>query len=218
MRIRSTIDRWRRGERLVLIGLVVVVVGVLGPWLRQDLHESGDKAVYVLRGYGASTSYAATGLTRGLGGIGHPWLELVLLPLVMAVLVLVLALRSGPGRPTYGAVTGLVVAVPVTILGLVATAVRLLAFLPGIRVGEALQDLPLYQGADPELPKIPAEDAVVGWGGWVGLAGLVLLVVGLWVALADDHTQGRDDDDRPPALRPVPTTSAVDADGRAGTA
>ncbi|WP_026912262.1 hypothetical protein [Patulibacter minatonensis] len=210
MRTLLPTDRWRRGEWLVVLGVVVVVVGLLGPWLREDLHGGGDEAVYVLRGYGAS-AYAGDvrGLaaTRGLGGIGHPWLELVLLAPVAAIAALVLALRAGPGRPTYGAVTGLVVAFPVAAIALVATGLRLLAFLPGIRAADVFEVLPMYQGSDDVRSQNPPIDAVVGWGGWVGLAGLLLLAAGPWVALADDRTRRRGADDQLPEPRPVPTTS-----------
>jgi hypothetical protein len=201
--------RWRRGEWLALLGLVVLVVGLLGPWLQEDLHGGGEANVHVLRGYGAS-SYAGDldGLraSSGLAGIGHPWIELALLAVPATIVALVLAWRTGPARPILGAAVGLIVAFSAAVVGLAATALRLLAARPGVRPDDALQTLPSYGDGSSDPPVFPSLDAVVGWGGWVGLAGLLLLAAGLWVALTEERPRHGRLGVAPPASWPVPPT------------
>ncbi|MGX6449420.1 hypothetical protein ACVU7I_15355, partial [Patulibacter sp. S7RM1-6] len=119
------------------------------------------------------------GLGRGWGTLGHPWLELVAIAGLWLVVVLVLALRAGPGRATFGAVVSLVLGIPVLVVVLLATAVRTLLAQPGATV---------VAGTAPAR----AVDVSVAAGGWLLLAALLVALIGLWVAMADDRPGARE--------------------------
>lgn len=185
-----SVRRLRRGEWLVVLGLVALVASFLFDWFSfEGASASGD--VYVLRGYGASSfagNLSVDGSTSWTA-LGLPWSVLLVLAGLAMLGSVVQAARAGAGRPTYGALATVVVALPVTVVVLVTTAVRVLLATPGFDVSGGRDPLTI--------------DADLAAGSWIGLVALLLGVVGLWVALADDRTSARDPA-APPAPREVP--------------
>ncbi|WP_320672936.1 hypothetical protein [Patulibacter defluvii] len=144
------IGRLRRGELLALVGLLALVASLFLDWFDG----------------------------RGFSALGRPWEDLVVLFALAIVVVLALAQRAAPGRPTFGAVVSLVLAGTLGLLTLLATVVRTLLAAPG--------------GLDPAA------------GGWLGLAGLLVALAGLWVAVADERRGAPESAFDPPPPRPVP--------------
>ena len=173
---------WRRGELLVLVGLVGLLATLFLDWF-----ESGDSGVSGAY-FGVEVADGGIGalVDRGWGGLGHPWLELLALLALALAAVLLTALRARPGRPTYGAMVAIVLAIPLAALTLLATALRSLLFRPGIDAGDGTLRF------DPAL------------GTWIGLASILVALVGLWVAIGDDRTAAPESAYEPPEPRPVP--------------
>lgn len=168
---------WRRGELLVLLALLGLLATLFLDWF-----ESGTRSV-------GSAAYAGVFTARvdpGWGALGHPWLELLALFAVALVAVLVTAVRARPGRPTYGAMVAIVLAIPLGALVLLTTLLRGVVFRPGVSLG------------DETLRVDPAA------GVWIGLASILVALVGLWLALGDDRTAAPESAYEPPASRPVP--------------
>lgn len=185
-----SVRKLRRGEWLVVLGLVALVASSLLDWFSFE-GADGEGDVYVLRGYGASSYAGAFSVDGGNSwtGLGLPWSVLLVLAGLAMLGSVVQAARSGGGRPTYGALATVVLALPLTFVVLVATAVRVLLATPGFEVSGGRD--PFSIGADPVT------------GSWIGLAALLVGVIGLWVALADDRTT-LPDGAAPPAPRDVP--------------
>ena len=134
----------------------------------------------------------ATGLGRGWGTLGHPWLELVAIAALWLLAVVVLAVRARPGRPTFGAVVSIVLGVFVLGLVFLLTVVRVLLAQPAGSI---------------HAPGGVAEavDASVALGGWLLLASLLVGLVGLWIAIADDRPRARKSAVAPPPERLAPS-------------
>lgn len=190
--------RLRSGEWIVVGGLVGLAVSLFLRWftttvdLRCEL-PAGD-------GDGGTSGWCpfvgGDLFSTGWGALGRPWMDFLIVAVVAVLVMLAMTLRAGPGKPTYGAVVSLIAAGAVTFLVTVLTAIRVLLARPGV-----------------DLPRIDAHLGVeistgIGPGGWVGLASLVIMVIGLWVAVADDRTDAPDSAFDPPAPRPVPEVAA----------
>ncbi|WP_210492914.1 hypothetical protein [Patulibacter sp. SYSU D01012] len=134
----------------------------------------------------------ATGLGRGWGTLGHPWLELVAIAAAWLLVVVVLAVRARAGRPTYGAVVSTVLGVFVVGLVLLLTAIRSLLAQPG--AGYRLPD-----------GTVVTVGTSVAAGGWLLLASLLVGLVGLWVAIADDRPRASEGALAPPPERLAPS-------------
>jgi hypothetical protein len=193
------LGRLRRGELLVLLGLIGLVVALGRDWFtvafgggRRIAEYVGTEAGGAPRGDGVAFTSARPAVyvddgSLGWRVLGHPWWELVGLFGIALVVVLVLALRAGPGKPTYGAVVALILAIPLGALVLVTTLVRTLLLGPGI------DGVPSdVVGLDPAS------------GAWIGLASIAVALVGLWVAMADARTDAPASTYVPQAGRPVP--------------
>jgi hypothetical protein len=167
----------RRGELLVLLGLIGLLVTLFLEWFESGSGNDGSPA---------NAGVSTVRVDAGWGALGHPWLELPALLVVALVAVLVTAARARPGRPTYGALVALVLSIPLAALVLLSTLLRTLLFRPGLPLGEETVRL------DPAL------------GSSVGLASILVALVGLWVALGDDRTSAPESAYEPPASRPVP--------------
>jgi hypothetical protein len=173
---------WRRGELLVFLALAGLVATLFLEWF-----GFGDSVELPRDDDGVDSGMGIVGSAgRGWGTLGHPWLELLGLFALALVAVLVTAVRARPGRPTYGAMVAIVLAIPLGALTLLTTALRSLVFRPA-------EDL------DPGTLHL---DPAVGT--WVGLASILVALVGLWVAMADDRTAAPESAQEPPAPRPVP--------------
>jgi hypothetical protein len=183
--------RLRRGEAVVLLGLIGLLGSLFLEWFRSGAYSgrTGDRIDVITSGTSSPTD-VLIGAQDGWGTLGHPWIELLVLFVLAAVLVLVIALRTGPGRSTYAAVVSLVLSVAFGWLVLLLIALRALAFRPGVDVVTPAGAVTIHPS-----PAI---------GAWVGLAGLLVAVVGLWLALADDRTDAAESDVPPPPASPVP--------------
>lgn len=184
--------RLRKGEWLVVGGLVGLAASLFLNWFTASV----DLECGALTTSGGTAGricplVSETLVGGGWGGLGRPWADVLVLSVIAVVFSLVLTLRSGPGRPTYGAVVGLVIAGSVTALATLLTAIRVLLARPS---GGAWE----HQGASAEI------SIGIGPGGWVGLASLLVLWIGLWVAIADDRPDAPDSAFDLPAPRPVP--------------
>lgn len=189
--------RLRRGEWIAVGGLVGLAVSLFLEWFSVTLDapcvSTGPD------GYAGFLCAYSTGGDTGWGALGRPWMDFLILAVALVVLALVMTLRARPGRPTYGAVVSLIVAGAVTFLVTVLTAIRVLLARPGV-------DLPRdVRHADIDV------SVGIGPGGWVGLASLLIVLIGLWVAVADDRTDAPDSAFDPPAPRPVPDVAAGSA-------
>lgn len=195
--------RLRSGEWIAVGGLVGLAVSLFLSWFTATVDvrcELPANAVDVRDG-GWCPIVSDDLLGTGWGALGRPWMDILILAVVLVVLALAMTLRAGPGRPTYGAVVSLVVAGAVTLPVTLLTAIRVLLARPGI-----------------ELPRTDGDFGVdvstgIGPGGWVGLASLLIVLIGLWVAVADDRTDAPDSAFDPPVPRPVPEGLAGPPDG-----
>ncbi|WP_026912264.1 hypothetical protein [Patulibacter minatonensis] len=203
------IERFRRGEWIITAGAVLLVGSLFLRWYGFDqvatVRSLGERGFgLILRGTPPS----------GWGVVGHPWLELLALALIAAVTALVLAARTGRGTPTYGAVVSLVVAVPVAVLALLGVLLRTLLSQPSLAADElgsnALIGTPVTPGGGPADTANTVVQLSPAIGSWVGLAAILLLVAGLWIAMADDRTDAAESAGVPspvldvPPLRPDP--------------
>lgn len=193
--------RLRKGEWLAVAGLVGLLVSGFLTWFSPSIDAdcvsptTDGQTTEQLCG-----SFYITSVDSGWDALGRPWMDFLILVVLAVFVALVMALRAGPGRPTYGAVVSLVVAGFVTTLVTLLTAIRVLVARPG---GSWESD-----GVRVDI------SAGVDVGGWIGLGALLVILVGLWIAVADDRTDAPDSAFDPPAPRPVPdvaTSSAGDA-------
>jgi hypothetical protein len=216
-----TIDRFRRGEWIIAGGAVLLVLSLFLRWYGFDqvatVRSLGEQGFgLILRGTPPS----------GWGVVGHPWMELLALALIASITALVFAARSGRGTPTYGAVVSLVVAVPVAALAVLGVLLRTLLSQPSLAADElgsnALIGTPVKPGAgaaDTAGTVVQLSPAI---GSWVALVAALLLVAGLWVAMADDRTSDPENAGAPtpvldvPPLRPDPPVEPVAAAVPAG--
>lgn len=202
--------RLRSGEWIAVGGLVGLAVSLFLNWFTASIDLRCEVPETAADGGASSWCPVVGGDLFGAGwsALGRPWMDFLILAAALVVLALVMTLRAGPGRPTYGAVVSLIVAGAVTFLVTLLTAIRVLLARPSV-----------------DLPRIESHLGVevstsIGPGGWVGLASLLIVLIGLWVAVADDRTDAPDSAFDPPAPRPVPDVAAepaVDGPGSAGT-
>lgn len=191
-------DRLRRGELVVLGGLLLLVVSVFLKWFSIDRVDSNSRGVTVTV-FGSASS--------GWGYLGSFWILILLVAAVAGLAAVVLAARSGPGRPTYGAVSA-------AVLGSFASGVILLLML--IRVllarptpsandlgSDAIVSAQAVSGSLVDLARAEAQLSLAA-GAWFGLLGLLLLTVGLWMAMADDRTGASESATAPPPVSVVP--------------
>lgn len=182
--------RLRSGEWIAVGGLVGLAVSLFLEWFSVTLDApcaSGSSAY--------SCAYLGW-VDSGWGALGRPWMDFLILAVALVLLALAMTLRAGPGRPTYGAVVSLIAAGAVTFLVTVLTAIRVLLARPGVDLPRSAD----HAGVDVSVG--------IGPGGWVGLASLLIVLIGLWVAIADDRTDAPDSAFDPPAPRPVPEVAA----------
>ncbi|CAB4897978.1 unannotated protein [freshwater metagenome] len=181
------LGRVRRGEQLLLIALVLLLVALTVRWFDVLVPSAG------------SGDDVRVGAGSGWSTVGHPWIELLVLTALSWAAVLVQALRTGAGRPTYGAMVTIVLAVPLTALTALLILLRALVFRPD---GLDLDGSATYI--------VGTEDAVFGdtalaAGGWLGLVAVLLGLVGVWLALADDRTRAAESVAQPaPPVSPIP--------------
>jgi hypothetical protein len=188
-----SLRRLRRGELLVLLALVLLLVALSVRWFDVLVPSAG------------SGDDVRAGGASGWSTLGHPWIELLVLGALSWVVVLVLAARAGAGRPTYGAVVAVVLAIPTTLLLLVLTLLRALAFPPG-----APDVLSGNVGA--LFGSVDRFDVSLAAGGWLGLAALLLGLVGLWTAMSDDRSDAAESRAVPrPPVSEVPPLRAAPA-------
>lgn len=192
--------RLRSGEWLAVVGLVCLIVSGFLTWFSASI----DAECAAPTSDGRTTSQVCGGfyLTAANGGwdaLGRPWMDFLIVTVVAVFVALAMTLRAGPGRPTYGAVVSLIVAGFVTALVTLLTAIRVLVARPGGGSWES-------DGARVDI------SVGVDVGGWVGLGALLVILVGLWVAVADDRTDAPDSAFDPPAPRPVPATAPIDSE------
>ncbi len=188
------LSRLRSGEWLAVGGLVGLLVTLFLEWFRgsADLDCTGDVAPQFAEVCAQAESFTSTVATNaGWGALGRPWADFLVIVVVLVVLWLVMTLRAGPGRPTYGAVVSLIVAGAVTALVTLLTVIRVVLARPS-ELTELTDDISLTLSTS------------IGPGGWIGMASLIVLLIGLWVAVADDRTDAADSVFDPPAPRPVP--------------
>ncbi|WP_022928504.1 hypothetical protein [Patulibacter americanus] len=174
----------RRGELLVFLGLLGLLATLFLDWFQSGTF--GDRETMDGGPDGVSAFRVTVQAGRGWDPLGHPWLELVALFVLALVAVLGTAVRARPGRPTYGALVALVLAIPLGALVLLTTLLRGLVFRPGFTLGDTTLRF------DPAV------------GTYVGLASILVALVGLWVALGDDRTAAPESAYEPPPARPVP--------------
>lgn len=195
--------RFRAGEWIALGGLVGLLVTLFLEWFTASVDLLCEPATTTGGDPAAAGCPPAGALVSGLidtgwGALGRPWADFLVVVVVVVVVMLAMTLRAGPGRPTYGAVVSLVVAGFVTFLVMLLTAIRVLLARPGIELPGAAEHLGLDE----------AVRIGIGPGGWIGLASLLVILIGLWVAIADDRTDAPDSAFDPPAPRPVPEPAA----------
>lgn len=186
-----SLQRLRRGEAVIVLGLIGLLGSLFLEWFRSGAYSgrTGDRIDVITIG-NTSASDVLIGSQDGWGTLGHPWVELLALFGVALVVVLVIAARTGPGRSTYAAVISLVVSTAFGAFVLLLTALRALAFRPGV-------DIDTPAGAVTIHPS-PAV------GAWIGLASVLVGLVGLWLAMSDDRTDADESDVPPPPARRVP--------------
>ncbi len=184
--------RWRTGEWIAVGGLVGLVATLFLRWFTVSI----DMRCAPPTTDGRTTericpSVFLPPVDVGWGTLGRPWADFLIVAGVAVVIALLLTLRAGPGRPTYGAVVSLIAAGAISFLVTLLTAVRVLLARPG---GGSWEE----SGTRVDL------SAGLGLGGWIGLASLVVILVGLWIAVADDRTDAADSAFEPPEPRPTP--------------
>jgi hypothetical protein len=196
-----SLRRIRRGELLLLGALAMLVGSLLLPWFGIEVPVERDSTA-IVEG------------RDGIGPLGRPWLDLVLLAGASWMVVLVLAARAGAGRSTYGAVTAVAVSLLLTVVVAIATAVRALTASPDL-AGVFGDDATFTLAAnDPVLTSDPTPVL----GAAIGVGALLVAVAGLWMALADDRSRAAESlaVDAPPVrdvppLRPDPAAATTDA-------
>ncbi len=152
-------DRVRTGELLAAIGAVgLSVLLAIGVWFEYSLLlPRGDSYI--------------TG-SVGAGSLG--WFAL-LVTVIAAIAGLIYLVRVLTSPTTDRPMLQAPVAYATALLALLVVAVRMLIFTPDVTVsGGALRGERTF----------PTE---VAPGGWLGLLCLVLLVVGTWIAMADER-------------------------------
>ncbi|MBF6621148.1 MAG: hypothetical protein ITG02_13075 [Patulibacter sp.] len=186
--------RLRKGEWIVVGALVALVVTLFLEWFNAEVEL--DEMAPESGGALGSELLVAVETAAGWGALGRPWADFLVVAVIAVVVMLVMTLRARPGRPTYGAVVSLILAGAITALVTLLTAIRVLIARPGT-IEEASENVRIAVSTSP------------GPGAWIGLAALIVLLIGLWVAVADDRTDAPDSAFDPPAPRPVPDVVAL---------
>ncbi|MDO9409971.1 hypothetical protein [Patulibacter sp.] len=181
------LGRIRRGEQLVLIALVLLLVALSVRWFDVLVPSAG------------SGDDVRVGAGSGWSTLGHPWIELLVLVALSWGAVLVQAVRSGAGRPSYGAMVTIVLAVPLTALVLFLTLLRALVFRPdGL---DLMASVTFIVGTEDDV----FGNTALAAGGWLGLVALLVGLAGAWLAMADDRTRAAESTAQPAvAVSPVP--------------
>lgn len=182
--------RLRKGEWIAVGALVALVVTLFLEWFNAEVEL--DETTSGAGGALGSDLLVAVETSAGWGGLGRPWADFLIVAVIAVVVMLVMTLRARPGRPTYGAVVSLIIAGAITALVTLLTAIRVLIARPS-EIEQASENVRLVVSTSP------------GPGAWIGLAALIVLLIGLWVAIADDRTDAAESAFDPPAPRPVPT-------------
>lgn len=198
------LGRLRSGEWIAVGALVGLLVTLFLEWFNAEVELTGSGPAATLSQDGTlgsevvdrSGMMVSVETAAGWGALGRPWADFLVVAVLAVVVMLVMALRARPGRPTYGAVVSLIVAGFVAALVTLLTAIRVLIARPG-ELEEASENVRLLVSTSP------------GPGAWIGLASLVVLLIGLWVAIADDRTEAAESAFDPPAPRPVPDVAPL---------
>lgn len=186
--------RLRKGEWIAVGGLVGLLATLFLRWFNAEIEIDGVPATGSAPGaelWDAAAPMVALDTAVGWSGLGRPWADFLVVAVLAVAVMLAMTLRARPGRPTYGAVVSLIVAGFLTFLVTVLTAIRVLLARPST-------DEALPEGVRVVVTTTP------GPGTWIGLASLIVILIGLWVAVADDRTDAPDSAFDPPAPRPVP--------------
>ncbi len=187
--------RLRRGEWIAVLGLAGLIATLFLKWFTVDVAFEASSAVETVADGTEGSSSAPMVMVEtvaGWGDLGRPWADFLVVAGIAVLVMLAMTLRAGPGRPTYGAVVSLIAAGAVTFVVTLLTAIRVLLARPGVEVPADAA----HAGIDFSVG--------IGVGGWVGLASLIVILVGLWIAVADDRTGAAESATEPPAPRPVP--------------
>jgi hypothetical protein len=195
-----SLQRLRRGELLVAFGLLGLAASLVLRWFEFDRVKDAAENV----------SFFGTTDT-GWGYLGAPWILLLVLVAVAATATLITAARAGAGRPTFGAVTAVIVAVVVAAVGFLLLLLRVLVATPTPALDDLGRSSILSTLAtsenQPDLSRLQAELSPAV-GAWVGLASVLAILVGLWLAMSDDRSTAAESVAvPPPAPRAVPALS-----------
>jgi hypothetical protein len=196
--------RLRRGEWIAIGALVALAATLFLEWFNAEVELGKTSPSVSLSPDGALDSEPGGGAgvlvsidtAAGWGGLGRPWADFLIVAVIAVVVMLVMTLRARPGRPTYGALVSLILAGAVTALVTVLTAIRVLIARPG-EIEVASENVRVMASTSP------------GPGAWLGLAALIVLLIGLWVAVADDRTDAAESAFDPPAPRPAPDVTPL---------
>lgn len=205
-----SLRRIRRGELLVLLGLIGLIASLFLSWF--DVRPAADGVLQdsILftspdGGSGDPLLGVLDDVSAGWGVLGHPWLEFLAITGIAWVAVLVLAVRAGRGRSTYGALVSLVLAIPLTALVLLLTLIRTVLATPSA----SLEDVDAVGFGNIDRLRDVTFDLTPSVGTWIGLASLLIGLVGLWVAMADDRTSAAESAEEPPPASPIPEPRPV---------
>lgn len=198
-----SLRRLRAGELLVLLGVIGLVVSLFASWF--DVQFAADEVLRQQPAVGSAASFldVSGSASSGWNPLGDPWREFLVIAGIAWLVVLAFALTSGSRRSTYGAVVSIVVAIPVTALILLLTLIRTLLASPSA----SLRDSGLTgfgnldRLGDPDATVLTTSPAI---GTWIGLASLLIGLIGLWVAMADDRSTAAES-----VAVPRPDVSAV---------
>jgi hypothetical protein len=191
-------DRLRRGEFVLLAGLLALFASLFLKWFSIDRVDSNSRGVVVSVFGSASAGWAY---------LGPFWVLLLVVTAAAGLAAVVLAARAGAGRPTYGAVSAVVLGTFVSWLVLLLLLVRVLLARPTPSANDLGSDaIVSAQATTGSLVDLGRAQAHLGLatGAWIGLLGLLLLAVGFWMAVADDRTDAAESAVPPPPASPIP--------------
>lgn len=190
-------DRVRTGEILAAIGAVgLAVLLAFGVWFK----------------YGVTLPDGRFALTGGVGASHLGWFALAV-TIFAAIAGLLALVRILTAPTTERIMLQLPVAYATALFALVVDLVRMLIFTPDVTI--TIADPAIAQRVG--VRAIETSGSVAG-GGWLGLAALFLLVIGTWIAMADDRTDAAGTRARTEAiLAATPPRPAPPADGAPGT-